>query len=86
MVYTRSQHIGDDLNPENIIPLIQTTINDDLNPAGGLANDQRTDGTQVLRGTGHSRDRTYTTTPIDYNYPSKEVSSETDMELARLRL
>ena len=54
MVQTQSQQIKD--NPDNIIPLIQGNNNDNTNPAGGLANDQRTGETQILHGPGHSRD------------------------------
>ena len=76
MVQTRSQQIGD--NPENIIPLIQRNNNEIVNPAGGLAIDQCAGGTQIFRGLGHSRDeRTHTTSPVDSNFSSRDVASET---------
>jgi len=81
MVQTRSQQIGDNLDPENIIPLIQP--NDITNPARGLALGQHA-GVTMPWGAVHSR--THTTTPVDSNYPSKETSFETERELARLRL
>ena len=71
MVHTRSQQLGDNLNPENIIPLIQTNKNNGQNQTGGLVYDQHAGGTQVNCGVDHSRERTYTTTPINSNYPKQ---------------
>lgn len=69
MVQTRSHHVEENLEtPENIIPLIQTTNNNDQNPEGGLAHDQHASGTQVLHGAGHSYDHTHTTSLFDSNY------------------
>lgn len=76
MVQTHSQQIRVNMNPENIISLIQITNINDQNRSADLVYDQHASETQVLHGASHSHDCTHTTTPMDYNYPNKDVTPE----------